>query len=63
VPPGRGGRWRSDAGAEIHPGRNRTMNQMTLDVERIEVVSYPTQNPEAREDACPTASATLTGAQ
>ena len=39
------------------------MNQMTLDVERIEVVSYPTQNPEAREDACPTASATLTGAQ
>jgi hypothetical protein len=36
--------------------------KLTLDLDRLEVVSYPTQDTARREDACPTASATLTGA-
>lgn len=35
---------------------------LTLDLARLEVVSYPTQDAERREEACPTASATLTAA-
>ncbi len=33
---------------------------LTLDLDRLEVVSYPTQDAERREEACPAASATLT---
>lgn len=37
--------------------------RLTLDLDRLEVVSYPTQDAvtmEARDEACPTASATAT---
>jgi hypothetical protein len=36
--------------------------KLTLDLDRIEVVSYATQDAEGRDEACPTASATFTGA-
>ncbi|HEU0300542.1 MAG TPA: hypothetical protein VFR37_13825 [Longimicrobium sp.] len=34
--------------------------KLTLDIDRLEVVSHPMQGTEGRDDACPTASATLT---
>ena len=37
--------------------------KLTLDLDRIEVVSYAPQNAEGRDEACPTASATLTAAE
>ena len=37
-------------------------DKLTLDLDRIEVVSYATQDAEGRDEACPTASATLTAA-
>jgi hypothetical protein len=42
-----------------------THGKLTLDLDRLEVVSYSTQDTEQREEACPTASATatLTGLQ
>jgi hypothetical protein len=36
--------------------------KLTLDLDRIQVVSYTTQDAEVRDEACPAASATLTAA-
>jgi hypothetical protein len=37
-------------------------DRLTLDLDHIQVASYATQDAEGRDEACPTASATLTAA-